>query len=255
MLAALNQHCRPDSVANAFMTLMSLFNDNMSKSEDIMAFQLQFNGMLNKMSHCKIFIPPMLMVMFFLHSLHSCYEPILDQFWLRYKSLETASLDSIVSDIRFHNELKVVGTDKKVLPGKGPKAAAAAASPAVDCQGKAWNNTHKWFLKLNVDSVKRHWKRSFAGNGFCPICHHTKDKHPPASCPFLAELNLKLIHVTPPATGPPAAALAPAASPSPGGHSTAADEASALGSTGSANAPSGLVATVAEEYDSDNTFR
>jgi hypothetical protein len=82
MLAVLNQHCHPDLVANAFMTLMSNFNDNMSKSEDIMAFQLRFNGMLNEMSRCKIFIPPMLMVMSFLRLLHSCYETILNQFWL-----------------------------------------------------------------------------------------------------------------------------------------------------------------------------
>jgi hypothetical protein len=67
------------------------------------------------MSRCKIFIPPMLMVMFFLCSLHSCYEPILDQFWLHYKSLETASLDLIVSDVRFHDKFKVVGVDKKAL--------------------------------------------------------------------------------------------------------------------------------------------
>ena len=59
--------------------------------------------------------------------------------------------------------------------------------------------------------------------------------------------------MSPPA-GAPAAAPAPAASPSPGGHSAVADEASALGSTGSATAPSGLVATVAEEFDSDNNF-
>jgi hypothetical protein len=71
--------------------------------------------MINEMSRCKIFIPPMLMVMFFLCSLHSCYEPILDQFRLCYKSLETASLDSIVSDIRFDNKFKAVGADKKAL--------------------------------------------------------------------------------------------------------------------------------------------
>jgi hypothetical protein len=71
---------------------------------------------------------------------------------------------------------------------------------------------------------------------------------------LLAELNLKLIRATPPAAGPPAAAPALAASPSPGGRSAVADEASESGSTGSAHAPSGLVATVAEEYDSDNTF-
>jgi hypothetical protein len=140
--------------------------------------------MLNKMSRCKIFIPPMLMVMFFFCLLHSCYEPILNQFWSCYKSLETASLDLIVSDVRFHNKFKVVGADKKAPPGKGPKAAAAAASPTVDCQGKAWNNPYKWILKLNVDSVKRRRKRSFAGNGFCPICHRTETNipRPPALC-------------------------------------------------------------------------
>ncbi len=87
MLAALNQHCHPDLVANAFTTLMSLFNDSMSESEEITASQLWFNRMINKMSRYKIFIPPMLMVMFFLCLLHSCYEPILGQFWLHYKSL------------------------------------------------------------------------------------------------------------------------------------------------------------------------
>jgi hypothetical protein len=93
------------------------------------------------------------------------------------------------------------------------------------------------------------------GNGFCPICHCDTDKHAPASCLLLAELNLKLIRVSPPAAGPPAAAPAPAASPSPGGHSTVADEAPASGLTGSANALSGLVAMVMEEYDLDGNFR
>jgi hypothetical protein len=158
-----------------------------------------------------------------------------------------------VSDVRFHDKFKVVGADKKAPPGKGPKAGAAAASPAVDCQGKAWNNPDEWILKLNVDSIKRHWKRSLASNGFCPICHRTKDKHTPASCPLLAELNLKLIRVSSPAD-PPAAAPAPAASPSPGGCSAMADEASTLSSKGLATTLSGLVATVVEEYNSCNNY-
>jgi hypothetical protein len=91
------------------------------------------------------------------------------------------------------------------------------------------------------------------GNSFCPICHHYKDKHALVACPLLAELNLKLIWVSPPA-GPPAAVPTPAASPSPGGHSAVADEAYTLGSMGPATAPSGLVATVAEEYDSGDNF-
>ncbi len=66
MLAALNLHCRPDMVANAFSTLMSLFNNSMCDSEDILAFRTQFDGMINKMCQCKIVIPPLLMVKFFL---------------------------------------------------------------------------------------------------------------------------------------------------------------------------------------------
>jgi hypothetical protein len=71
---------------------------------------------------------------------------------------------------------------------------------------------------------------------------------------LLAELNLKLIWVSPPA-GSPAKAPTPAASPTPGGHSAVANEASALGLVGSATAPSGLVAAVAEDFDSDDNFR
>ena len=66
MLAALNLHCRPDTVANTFSTLMSLFNDSMGDSEDILAFRSRFNRMINKMCRCKIVIPPLLMVKFFL---------------------------------------------------------------------------------------------------------------------------------------------------------------------------------------------
>jgi hypothetical protein len=54
--------------------------------------------------------------------------------------------------------------------------------------------------------------------------------------------------------GAPAAAPAPAASPSQGGRSAVADEASTLGSTSLATAPSGLVARVTEEFDSDDGF-
>ncbi len=253
MLAALNQHCCPDSVVNAFTTLMLLFNDSMSESEEIMAFRSRFHGMVNDMSRCKIILPPVLMVMFFLHSLHSCYDDLLKQFCSCYKSLESASLDSILADVRYQDENKLVGSDKKLPAGKGPKAAAAATSSAVNKHGKEWPNPYKWLASFDIKSIKKRWTCPLAGNGFCPICHRDKDKHAPAACPLLAELNLKLILVSPPA-GPPAAAPAPAASPSPGGHSAVADEASTSGLTGSATAPSGLVATVKEEYNSNNNF-
>jgi hypothetical protein len=81
----------------------------------------------------------------------------------------------------------------------------------------------------------------------------TRTNIPPTACPLLAELNLKLIRVSPPA-GPPAAVPTPAAYPSPGGRSTMADEASTSSSKGLATAPFGLVATVAEEYNFEDNF-
>ncbi len=94
---------------------------------------------------------------------------------------------------------------------------------------------------------------ALAGNGFCPIWHRNKNKHTPVTCPLLAELNLKLIRVCPPAASP-AMAPPPAASPTPGGRSAVAHEALALGLVGLATAPSGLVVTVAEEFDSNDNF-
>jgi hypothetical protein len=216
MLAALNQHCRPNSVANAFTTLMLLLNDSMGELEEIMAFQLRFDGMVNSMPHCKIILPPGHMVMFFLCSLHFCYNDLLVQFYSCYKSLEGASLDSIVADVQYHNEFKLVGSNKKVPAGKGPKAVASTASSAVDKQRKEWRNPYEWLTSFDIKGIKKHWTSLLTGNGFCPICHCDKDKHAPTTCLLLAELNLKLIWVSPSA-GPSVAAPAPAASPSPGG--------------------------------------
>ena len=61
MIGALNLHCRPDTAANAFTTLMSLLNENMGDSEDILAFRSCFGGMINEMSRCNVAIPPILM--------------------------------------------------------------------------------------------------------------------------------------------------------------------------------------------------
>ncbi len=111
------------------------------------------------------------MVMFFLRLLHSCYEVLLEQFWLRYKSLEGASLNSIVADVQYPDEFKLMGPDKKVPAGKTPKAAAAAASSAVDKQGNQWNNPYEWLASFNIKRIKKHWMGSLAGTSFCPIYH------------------------------------------------------------------------------------
>ena len=65
MLAVLNQHCRPDTIANAFSTLMSLFNDVQGPSEPVLEFRSRFDGMVLDMSRSKIILPPILLVMLF----------------------------------------------------------------------------------------------------------------------------------------------------------------------------------------------
>ncbi len=193
MLDALNQHCRPDSVASAFTPLMSLFNDRMGDTEEIVAFCSRFDGMVTDMTCCKITIPQILLVMFFLWSLPQRYEDLLDQFHSCYKDLESASIDFIVDDVRFHNKFKVVESDKKPPAGKSP--CTATASTNTNRQGKVWNNPFEWLAQLHINSMKKRWKHALAGSSIYPICNREggEHKHVPANCPLLKELNLKLI--------------------------------------------------------------
>jgi hypothetical protein len=80
MLAALNANCHPDSVANAFSSLLSIFNKLQDKHEPILAFRSHFNGLILEMACCKVVIPPLLLVMLFLRALHSRYLDIVEQF-------------------------------------------------------------------------------------------------------------------------------------------------------------------------------
>jgi hypothetical protein len=239
MLSVLNQHCCPDTIANAFSTLMSLFNDVQGHSEPVLEFRSRFDGMVLDMSRSKIILPPILLVMLFLRALHSSYSDLLDQFQSRYKNLETATIDSVVEDASYHNEFKLVGSDKKVPDGATPKAATAN----VDKNGKAWSLPFEWLSSYSTKGLKTRWDRAIAGTGICPICHHVeKPWHVPANCPLLKELNLTLVKgpsSSSPAPAPPAApAPAPAApSPSPGGCVASTDNRSIAGSVGSPSAP------------------
>jgi hypothetical protein len=100
-------------------------------------------------------------------------------------------------------------------------------------------------------------EEALGGNGICPICHRDNPTHDLKDCALLKSLHLKLIHVAPVASPPapaPASSAPAGATPSPGGR-----VATALGgSTGSATAPSGLMActlNVLEEFDLDDDFR
>ena len=104
--------------------------------------------MVLDMSRLKIFLPLILLVMLFLCALHSRYSDILDQFWSRYKNLEAATIDSVVEDDRYHDEFKLVGSDKKGRPT--PKAAAAN----VDRSGKEWASPFEWLSAYTTKGIK-----------------------------------------------------------------------------------------------------
>jgi len=163
----------------------------------------------------------------------------------------------IVVEVCYHDKFQLVGSDNKLPAGKTLKEVAAVASSQMDKQGKEWNNPCEWLASFNIKSIKKHWTRSLASTGFCPICHCNWDKHLPVKCPLLEGLNLKLVKGPPPAAAPALAppGHVPAASPSPGGPSAVADNASASGSSGSVDVPLGLVGTVADkEYDLGDDF-
>ncbi len=165
MLATLEQHCWPDTISIAFSMLMSLFNDVQGPSEPILKFCSRFDGMVLDMSCSKIFLPPIFLVMLFLCTLHSRYSDILDQFWSRYKTLETATIDSVIDDACYQDEFKLVGSNKK--GGPTPKAAAAN----VDRLGKEWALPFEWISTYMTKGIKTCWDRAIAGTGICPICH------------------------------------------------------------------------------------
>ena len=79
-----------------------------------------------ELSCCKVHIPQILMVMLFLKSIYSRYAEIMEQFCTRSCSIKTATLDSIVEGIKFHDEFMI--HKRKGAKPPGPCAAAAAAS-------------------------------------------------------------------------------------------------------------------------------
>jgi hypothetical protein len=107
--------------------------------------------------------------------------------------------------------------------------------------------------------IKTRWTRAHAGNSICPICHKSATPHLLPTCPLLKDLNLKLARGPAPSPGacpaPAPAGGAPAASPTPGGNPAAAQSTSSSASSGRTPAPSGLMASVAVDYNLDDSFR
>jgi hypothetical protein len=80
MLATFMQHCHPDSVANAFTSLLSLFDDVQGSDKPILQHQSRFDGIVMELCRCKAAISQILMVMLFLRAIHSCYSDLIEQF-------------------------------------------------------------------------------------------------------------------------------------------------------------------------------
>jgi hypothetical protein len=80
MLAALIQHCRPDSVSNAFASLLSLFNDVQGDLESILEYRSRFDGLTLKLLRCNVTLPTLLSVMLFLRGIYGRYADIVVQF-------------------------------------------------------------------------------------------------------------------------------------------------------------------------------
>jgi hypothetical protein len=141
MLAALDQHCRPKSVSNAFGCLMSLFNDVQEDNESIWEYHYCFDGFVNDLSHSKVAIPPVLIVMLFLHTLHGPYSELLDQYRTRFRSLKTATVDSVVKDVQYLDSFTLHNYKHK---SKSPTRILAAATANTDKEGKVWQSPFAW---------------------------------------------------------------------------------------------------------------
>jgi hypothetical protein len=77
-----------------------------------MMFCYQFDGSVMDTLRCKIVIPLILLVMFFLFALHGRYTDLLEQFCSRFKVLRDASINSVVEYVRCHDSFTLAGPKK-----------------------------------------------------------------------------------------------------------------------------------------------
>jgi hypothetical protein len=154
MLATLNQHCHPDTVSNAFSSLLFLFNEVQGDSKQILEYRSHFDGLILDMLRCKVAIPQILLVVFFLWALNYCYSTILDQLRSCFKSLDLATIDSVVEDVTYHDSFTVVDNkkEKKHPPPAGRIPAAASAD--TDPKGTVYNSPFDWLMKWGHKGIK-----------------------------------------------------------------------------------------------------
>jgi hypothetical protein len=115
MLASLEANFKPATFSHTFATLLSLVNDKQAE-EGIHEFQAHFEGHLHDMSWSAISIPPILQAMLFLWGLHPRYRAIIYLFASKQKDISVASIDSIILDAHFMNELSFFGSNRNPDP-------------------------------------------------------------------------------------------------------------------------------------------
>ena len=105
------------------------------------------------MLQCKVAIPQILLVVLFFWVLNSCYSTILDQFRSCFKSLDLATIDSVVEEVNHHDSFTVVDSLKEKKHPTPAGCIPAAASAVTDPKGTVYNNPFdslvKWGHKGN----------------------------------------------------------------------------------------------------------
>jgi hypothetical protein len=150
MLMALDQHCHPVDVSNAFGSLL-FFNDiQEGKLESIQEYCSRFDGLVNDLLHCKVGIPLMLLVMLFLWALHDHYSALIDQLQSRFKSLETAPINLVVKDVKFRDSFTLHDTKNK---SKSLECIPDAASANTN-QGKFRKTPFDWLATYGEKGIK-----------------------------------------------------------------------------------------------------
>ncbi len=159
MLSALNAYCCPDLVANAFSSLLSIFNELQGDDEPILAFWSQFDGLIFEIACCKAVIFPLLLVMLFLHAFHSCYGDIVEQFRTHHKSIETTSIDMIVNDVTYYDDFILKKAPRTSKSSKPPSRVPTAAAAHADNAGTVWSSPFDWLSKSHGDKgIRTCWK-------------------------------------------------------------------------------------------------
>jgi hypothetical protein len=146
MLAALSQYCCPDLVANAFTSLLSLFNNVQGNDKPILEYWSCFDRVIMDLSQCKVTIPQILLVMLFLWALHSRYSNLLEQFCTRFKLIEHATIYSIIDNGRYHDEF-TIHEHKGAKPPTSAHCVPTAASANTDQKGNVWQTPFEWLSK------------------------------------------------------------------------------------------------------------